>query len=201
MAAMPTGPALTSTVVSIRALFSAAATSCALSDEDGERLVFVAADGAGADKIVGVELPAGRGIAGFVAMSGQAIAVADVQRDPRFARDVAEATEYVPRTIVAVPILSRDGDVAGVLSVLDPAVDASSGWTLSVLGTLGTLVGGLVQAPSAPPVDHAGGSSSTQPEPDLAELATRLAARGPAGRRLAAAVLGAVSDFLDERDR
>lgn len=190
MSTTPTDPGLHSAVVAIRALFSAAATSCALTAEDGERLVFVTADGAGADKIIGVELPAGRGIAGFVAMSGQAIAVADVQRDPRFARDIAESTEYVPRTIIAVPILSFDGEVAGVLSVLDPAVDASSGWTLSVLGTLGTLVGRLVATPSP----------SSEP-PDLAGLVTRLAARGPAGRRLAADVLRAVTGFLDESDR
>lgn len=194
MAAMATGHPLTSAVVAIRALFSAAATSCALTDEDGERLSFVAADGAGADKIIGVELPSGRGIAGFVAMSGQALAVNDVQRDPRFARDIAESTEYVPHTIVAVPILSADGDVVGVLSVLDPAVDASSGWSLAVLGTLGTLVGHLLEPPGSPPVG---------PTDDRAELAHLVAglSRGPAGRRLAAGVLGAIAEFLDESER
>src|SRR3712207_8542927 len=50
---------------------SAAACSCALASEDGTELEFVAADGAGADQIRGVRLPAGRGIAGFVALSGQ----------------------------------------------------------------------------------------------------------------------------------
>lgn len=190
----PSNQGLTNAVVAIRALFSAAATSCAVTDEDGEQLRFVAADGAGADKIVGVEMPAGRGIAGFVAMSGQAMAVADVQRDPRFARDIAESTEYVPSTIVAVPILSADGDVVGVLSVLDPAVDASSGWSLSVLGTLGTMVGRLLEGPE--PVAPA----PVEPQ-DLEALLARIGEHGPAGERLAGQVLGALATFLDESDR
>jgi len=184
-------------VTAIRELFSAAATSFARTTEDGEHLVFVAADGAGADRIVGVELPVGRGIAGFAAMSGQSIAVADVQRDPRFARDVAESTEYVPRTILAAPVFA-DGDVAGVLSVLDPAVDASSGWTLSVLGTLGTLVAALMQAPEPAPVSPA---SPDVQDLDLSAALEALSSRGPQARRLARDVLGAVTQFLDESDR
>lgn len=193
----PSGPALTGAVTAIRELFSAAATSFARTTEDGEHLVFVAADGAGADRIVGVELPVGRGIAGFAAMSGQSIAVADVQRDPRFARDVAESTEYVPRTILAAPVFA-DGDVAGVLSVLDPAVDASSGWTLSVLGTLGTLVAALMQAPEPAPVSPA---SPDVQDLDLSAALESLSSRGPQARRLARDVLGAVTQFLDESDR
>lgn len=184
-------------VAAIRSLFSAAATSCALVDDGGEHLRFAAADGAGADRILGVDLPVGRGIAGFVAMSGQAMAVADVQRDPRFARDVAESTEYVPRTIVAAPILSREGEVVGVLSVLDPAVDESSRWTLSVLGTLGTLVGQLLEVAPA----GTGDTASQAQQPDLTQLASRLSGRGPEGRRLAVQVMGAVAAFLDESDR
>lgn len=185
-------------VSAVRSLFSAAAVSCALTDEDGAGLTFAASDGAGADRIVGVELPVGRGIAGFVAMSGQAMAVADVQRDPRFARDVAEATEYVPRTIVAAPIISLDGEIAGVLSVLDPAVDATSGWSLSVLGTFGTLVGQLLAAWAA---DPRGAEPPTDAHSELDRLTARLAVRGPAGERLARDVLTSVSRFLDEGTR
>lgn len=184
-------------VASIRSLFSAGATSCALVDEDGGHLRFAAADGTGADRILGVDLPVGRGIAGFVAMSGQAMAVADVQRDPRFARDVAESTGFVPRTIVAAPILSGRGEVVGVLSVLDPAVDESSRWTLSVLGTLGILVGQLLEPAPA----NTGESVSQVQEADLPQLASRLAERGPEGRRVAVEVLGAVEAFLDRSDR
>lgn len=188
-------PALANAVVAIRSLFSAAATSCALTSQDGERLRFVASDGAGAAKIIGVEMPAGRGIAGFVAMSGQAIAVADVARDPRFARDIAESTDYVPRSIVAVPVIASDGEVAGVLSVLDPAVDASAGWALSVLGSFGTMLGRLLERPT-----HPSGEPGS-PAPDLAAALDRMSGHGRAGEQLAAEVLGAVATFLDESDR
>jgi signal transduction protein with GAF and PtsI domain len=111
---------LQASVAATRGLFAAAACSCALATEDGGSLEFVAADGAGAGAIVGVRLPVARGIAGFVALSGQPMAIADVSRDDRFARDVAEATDYVPITILAAPLLDPDGETLGVLEVLDP---------------------------------------------------------------------------------
>jgi signal transduction protein with GAF and PtsI domain len=103
-----------------RSIFGAAACSCALATDDGGALEFVAADGAGAEAIVGVRLPVSRGIAGFVALSGQPVTIADVGADHRFARDVAESTDYVPQTIIAAPLLGGDGETLGVLEVLDP---------------------------------------------------------------------------------
>jgi GAF domain-containing protein len=44
--------------------------------------------------------------------------VSDLASDRRFARDVAESTEYVPRALLAVPVQGPEG-VVGVLSVLD----------------------------------------------------------------------------------
>ena len=110
---------------------------------------FVASDGAGAEEIVGVSIPVSRGIAGWAAMSGQPIAVRDVQADPRFARDVAESTRYVPSSILAAPMMSADGDVVGVTSVLDPSVDEASDWTLHVLGTLASHMAMLLRPGSA----------------------------------------------------
>lgn len=94
----------------------AAAVSIALVEETS--LHYVAADGIGADAIVGTQLPAGRGIAGFAAASGQSLTVRDPTSDPRFARDVGEATGYVPASIQCVPI-DLDGEVVAVLSILD----------------------------------------------------------------------------------
>jgi signal transduction protein with GAF and PtsI domain len=131
---------LGSCVEATRALFGAAACSIALVDDDGANLRFVASDGAGADEIVGVTIPVSRGIAGWAAMSGQPIAVRDVQTDPRFARDVAESTNYVPTAIYAAPMLDAEGEVLGVASVLDPVVDETSDWTLHVLGTIAGLI-------------------------------------------------------------
>jgi signal transduction protein with GAF and PtsI domain len=111
---------LRTAVAAVRSVFAAAACSVALLDETGERLEFVAADGAGAEAIVGTDLPVGRGIVGWVATSGQPIAVAEVESDTRFARDVAEATDYVPSVILAAPLPCAGDDVLGVMELLDP---------------------------------------------------------------------------------
>ncbi|MCA1780841.1 MAG: hypothetical protein ABR500_11525 [Dermatophilaceae bacterium] len=189
-------PHLVSSVAAIRALFGAAAASCALVNDRGDRLVFVAADGAGADRILGVELPIGRGIAGWAVMADQAIAVRDVVRDNRFARDVAEATEYVPNVVLAAPIPLPDGEVGGVLEVLDPATDITSGWPLAVLGTYATVVGLLLAADGAR-ADDPGDAEARR----LEEAVATLARRGTDGARLATQVLSAVTDYLDEGGR
>ena len=155
---------LSRSVQGVRTLFGAAACSCALVDEDGERLRFAAADGAGADDIVGVEMPVSRGIAGWAVMSGQPIAVRDVAADARFARDVAESTHYVPTSILAAPMFDDDGEVVGVLSLLDPSVDEASDWTLAVLGTVATLVAQQVTAARV----------QSPADGDLAELGRRV---------------------------
>lgn len=138
---------LSRSVASIRALYGAAACSCALVDEDGAVLRYVAADGEGATAIIGVELPVSRGVAGWAVMSGQPISIRDVSTDPRFARDVAESTNYVPQSMLAAPVFDADGEVLGVVSVLDATVEAASEWTLAVLGTLASQVGMLLTLP------------------------------------------------------
>jgi len=112
---------LSAACAATRGLFGAAACSCALVTEAGDGLEFVAASGRGAAEIVGVRLPLDRGIAGFVAGSGQPVAIGDVASDRRFARDLAEATSYVPTAMLAAPLLDEYGDALGVMEVLDPA--------------------------------------------------------------------------------
>ena len=146
-------PALGRSVEAVRRLFAAAACSVALVDEEGETVRFVASDGAGAEAIVGVTIPVSRGIAGWAAMSGQPISVRDVQTDARFARDVAESTNYVPSSILASPMMTTEGEVMGVTSVLDPSVEEASDWTLQVLGTLASQIAMLLaggHGPSTP---------------------------------------------------
>jgi GAF domain-containing protein len=141
---MEPDPELLASTSAVRDLFGAAACSCALVEDDESSLTFVAADGQGAAEIIGVRLPVSRGIAGWAVMSGQPIMVRDVVNDARFARDVAESTNFVPHSVMAAPLFTRDGQVLGVLEVLDPGVDEASDWTLAVLGTLASQVAALV---------------------------------------------------------
>lgn len=105
-----------------RSLFSAAACSLALVDDEGEHLTFEVASGTGSAEVIGVRVEVGKGIAGWVAASGQPIAIADVAKDQRFHAQVAADTGYVPRSIVAMP-LETDRGVVGVIEVLDASRD------------------------------------------------------------------------------
>ncbi len=99
-------------------LFQAEASSIALYDSTEDRLVFRVAAGEHGQRVVGLSVPSGEGLVGYVYTTGQALALSDVVNDARFGRSFAEQTEYVPRSIVAVPLLDGEGTI-GVLEVLD----------------------------------------------------------------------------------
>jgi GAF domain-containing protein len=96
------------------------AASLFLIDEEAEELIFEVALGEKAAEVKKFRLPLGQGIAGFTAATGQAIAVADVQRDPRWAQDIGRAVQYMPQSILSVPLIMGDR-VIGVLELLDKA--------------------------------------------------------------------------------
>lgn len=95
--------------------------SLLLVDIDARELYFAIAVGDTAEKILPLRLPLGRGIAGLVAVSGQPLAIANAQSDPRHARDIALKVGYLPNTILAVPVFAvADPDhVVGVIELLD----------------------------------------------------------------------------------
>jgi GAF domain-containing protein len=99
-------------------VLEAQAASIAVLDAGSGRLTFRAAAGPAAGNVVGLSIDAGAGIAGYAVTSGQPLAVADAPSDPRFDRSVAEATGYVPSTLLAAPLIDDAGAV-GVLEVLD----------------------------------------------------------------------------------
>ena len=115
---------LRSVVEAAVALFEAEAASIALYEPARNVLVFRVAAGEHGQGVIGLEIPPDRGLVGYVYSSGQALAIADVAADPRFARSFAERTQYVPRSIVAVPLVDERGTL-GVLEVLDKRNEAS----------------------------------------------------------------------------
>jgi GAF domain-containing protein len=111
--------ALLQSIVEVaRAIFNAKASSIFLLDEDTDELVFEAVAGEGSDTLVGRRIPASTGFAGWVLVTRQPIIVEDVADDPRFARNVAEDTGFVPKGLMAVPLLHQE-QALGVLQVLD----------------------------------------------------------------------------------
>ena len=94
------------------------AVSVAVHDAATDRLVFRVAAGPEGGGVVGLEIAAHEGIAGYVFSTGQPLAVADVVADPRFERTTAERTGYVPRSLLAVPLVDEEGTL-GVMELLD----------------------------------------------------------------------------------
>jgi GAF domain-containing protein len=109
---------LQATVEVARAIFGAKAASVFLLDEEADELVFEAVAGEGEGELIGTRFPAGTGIAGWVLTTRQPLVVDDLSADARFSRSAAEATGYVPKSMMAVPLLVEERAL-GVLSVLD----------------------------------------------------------------------------------
>jgi GAF domain-containing protein len=122
-AARGRAPLLQSIADVARAIFGARASSIMLFDAASEELVFEAVSGEGAD-LLGRRLPKDTGIAGWVLGAREPIVIEDVEHDPRFAADVARATGYVPKGIMAAPLLLEERAL-GVLSILDRPKRAS----------------------------------------------------------------------------
>jgi GAF domain-containing protein len=125
---------LQSIVEVARAIFRAKASSIFLLDEQSDELVFEAVAGEGSDSLVGRRFPSGQGIAGFVLFSRQPLVIEDVLEDPRFSREVAESTGFIPKGLMAVPLLHEERAL-GVLEVLDRPSDAR--FTLQEMELLG----------------------------------------------------------------
>jgi GAF domain-containing protein len=125
---------LQSIVEVARAIFRAKASSIFLLDEEKDDLVFEAVAGEGSESLVGRRFPSSTGIAGFVLVSRQPLVIEDVLEDPRFSRETAESTGFVPKGLMAVPLLHEERAL-GVLEVLDRPSDAR--FTLAEMDLLG----------------------------------------------------------------
>jgi GAF domain-containing protein len=88
-----------------------------LIDHDAEELVCMAAlvDSASAR---GFRVPLGAGIVGWVAATGQPLAISDASQDPRFAGSISRGAGYVPKSVLCLPLRS-DELVIGVLQLCD----------------------------------------------------------------------------------
>jgi len=125
---------LRSIVEVARAIFKAKASSIFLLDEETDELVFEAVAGEGSESLIGRRFPSSTGIAGFVLVSRQPLVIEDVLEDPRFSRETAESTGFVPKGLMAVPLLHEERAL-GVLEVLDRPSDAR--FTLAEMELLG----------------------------------------------------------------
>ncbi len=66
-----------------------------------------------------IQFDARLGIAGAVVMTGQTISVADAYNDPRFYKDIDVKTGFQTRSVLAVPLRNREGEVIGVFEAMN----------------------------------------------------------------------------------
>lgn len=68
-----------------------------------------------------IRFPASTGIAGEVFKTQQPVNIPDAYADPRFNQEVDRMTGFRTRSILCVPVISRQGDSLGVVQVLNHA--------------------------------------------------------------------------------
>ncbi|MBI5215437.1 MAG: cyclic nucleotide-binding domain-containing protein [Ignavibacteriae bacterium] len=73
------------------------------------------------ESTVEIRLPIGKGIAGFVAATGETINIPDAYADSRFNPEVDKATGYRTKTILCMPMKNKDGKIIGVFQLLNKA--------------------------------------------------------------------------------
>ena len=198
-------------------VIDATAGSLMLMDEQGDALQFAVSVGPGAEEVRSLRVPLGEGIAGFVAATGQPLAIADTRQDARFARAIAEESGYVPRALLCVPLLLHER-VIGVMELLDKRGGEPFGQNdLVVLGAFSDQAALAISlSQSAAALEHAlsdalrdeqpGSIEPSEAQPHeraiaLARQVATIAAGSERQAQLCAEVLAAVARYADGAPR
>jgi GAF domain-containing protein len=188
---------LESIVALTLSVFGAKACSIMRFDEPAHELVFEAVAGEGADALVGMRIPASTGIAGWSLASEEPISIDDVISHPRFNREVAERTGYIPRKLTVFPLLYGERSL-GVLNVLDAGATAHFG--LAGMDSLGHFANHAAMTLAAVEAARRTEARGGGDEP-LARLTKALERLDGAGREDAVALLEALAALLRADDR
>lgn len=88
-----------------------------LSKESGELWTKVAnKDGT---QIIPIRIPANRGIAGYVASTGETLNIANAYEDPRFNPETDRQTGYLTRNILCMPVFNSEKNLIGVTQLIN----------------------------------------------------------------------------------
>ena len=96
----------------------AEAGSILLIDPEAKEFFFTATRGPVAEEIKKIRFPMDRGIAGAAVEGRRSLAVSDVNKDPRFYREITDQLGFEVRCLLAVPILFR-GESIGVVELIN----------------------------------------------------------------------------------
>ena len=106
-----------------RDMVKAKNSSLLMWDERSKALQFYQATGKGGGELTQFDIPPGKGFAGIVAETGEAIISNDVQGDKRWYREVSEVADLEVKSLACLPIMGRYG-VMGVVQFLDKLDDS-----------------------------------------------------------------------------
>jgi diguanylate cyclase (GGDEF)-like protein len=107
----------------VAAYFRPDTWSLLMTDDEHQELYFAIAIGDASESLKSVRLRIGEGIAGWVAKHGEPLVVPDVTKDERFASRIDQFTQWKTRSILCVPLSSKE-KVLGVIQLIN--VDMSS---------------------------------------------------------------------------
>jgi GAF domain-containing protein len=105
-------------------VIAAEASALFLLDEETQELTCEVVSGGGGPGLKTFRLPVGHGIVGYVAATGQPLAIADAESDARRATHISESLGFTPHSILCVPMFYND-QVIGVLELCDKRDDAA----------------------------------------------------------------------------
>ncbi len=91
-------------------------------DEETNELVFVVVHGTVRESLRGHRIPAGQGIAGWVAETGESVILDNARQDPRFSFEVDQTFDFFTQSLICVPIVYNER-VLGVIQALNKIGD------------------------------------------------------------------------------
>ncbi len=104
--------------VSATQTMKAKASSLLLLDERRKKLFFKVATGEKKEDVKKFEIELGKGIVGRVAQTGEPLLIEDVNKEPRWCREISESVGFETHSIACVPMI-LEGKTIGVIEVID----------------------------------------------------------------------------------
>jgi diguanylate cyclase (GGDEF)-like protein len=102
----------------VAAYFRPDTWSLLMTDDEHHELYFAIAIGDASESLKSVRLRIGEGIAGWVAEHGEPLVVPDVSQDERFSSRIDEMTKWKTKSILCVPLASKNR-VLGVIQLVN----------------------------------------------------------------------------------
>jgi len=103
-------------------------------DEDSQELYYAIAAGGEQDKLSGLRVKVGEGVAGWVAKHGETLIVPESENDPRLSSEQAGEPKRI-RSVIALPLRGRKG-THGVIEIFNPRAEHMSDYTIAFLHIL-----------------------------------------------------------------